>query len=106
MNLWINAADIFVLPSLGEGNPTIMFECLGCGKPFVGTTVGGVPEVITSDDYGLLVEPADPKDLARKILMALGREWDREAILQICGAVYMGEHCERNCKCVYGGVAI
>jgi len=82
MNLWINAADIFVLPSLGEGNPTIMFECLGCGKPFVGTTVGGVPEVITSDDYGLLVEPADPKDLARKILMALGREWDREAILK------------------------
>ncbi len=81
MNLWINAADIFVLPSLGEGNPTIMFECLGCGKPFVGTKVGGVPEVIASDDYGLLVEPADPEDLAEKILVALDREWDREAIL-------------------------
>lgn len=82
MNLWMNAADIFVLPSLGEGNPTIMFECLGCGKPFVGTRVGGVPEVITSDDYGLLVEPADPEDLAEKILVALDREWDREAILR------------------------
>jgi len=81
MNLWINAADIFVLPSLGEGNPTIMFECLGCGKPFVGTTVGGVPEVITSDEYGLLVEPADPENLAEKILVALDREWDRDKIL-------------------------
>jgi glycosyltransferase involved in cell wall biosynthesis len=79
--LWMNACDLFVLPSLNEGNPTVMFEALGCGKPFVGTRVGGVPEVITSDEYGLLVEPADPEDLAEKILMALNREWDREAIL-------------------------
>jgi len=47
----------------------------------VGTRVGGVPEVISSDDYGLLVEPADPGDLAEKILVALDREWDREKIL-------------------------
>ena len=79
--LWMNACDLFVLPSLSEGNPTVMFEALGCGKPFVGTKVGGVPEVIASDDYGLLVEPADPEDLAEKILVALDREWDREKIL-------------------------
>lgn len=80
--LWMNACDLFALPSLNEGNPTVMFEALGCGKPFVGTRVGGVPEVISSDTYGLLVEPADPKDLAEKILIALDREWDREAILE------------------------
>lgn len=79
--LWMNACDLFVLPSLNEGNPTVMFEALGCGKPFVGTKVGGVPEVIASDDYGLLVEPADPEDLAEKILAGLDREWDQEAIL-------------------------
>lgn len=79
--LWMNACDLFVLPSLNEGNPTVMFEALGCGKPFVGTRVGGVPEIITSDQYGLLVEPADPEDLAEKILVALDREWDRGAIL-------------------------
>lgn len=33
--------------------------------------IGGVPEVITSDEYGLLVEPANPEDLAEKILVAL-----------------------------------
>jgi len=80
--LWMNACDLFVLPSLNEGNPTVMFEALGCGKPFVGTRVGGVPEIITSDQYGLLIEPADPEDLAEKILMALDREWDRGYILQ------------------------
>ena len=81
LTLWMNACDLFVLPSLNEGNPTVLVEVLGCGKPFVGTKVGGVPEVISSDDYGLLVEPADPGDLAEKILVALDREWDREKIL-------------------------
>ena len=78
--LWMNAADIFVLPSLSEGNPTVMFEALGVGLPFVGTAVGGVPEVITSEDYGLLCPPADPECLAEKILIALEKEWDREKI--------------------------
>ncbi|MCO6042253.1 glycosyltransferase [Thermococcus alcaliphilus] len=78
--LWMNAADLFVLPSLNEGNPTVMFEALGVGLPFVGTTVGGVPEVITSEDYGLLCKPGDPQDLAEKILIALERNWDRDKI--------------------------
>jgi len=80
LKYWMNAADLFVLPSLSEGNPTVMFEALGVGLPFVGTTVGGVPEVIASEDYGLLCPPADPECLAEKILIALEKEWDREKI--------------------------
>lgn len=79
--IWMNACDLFVLPSLNEGNPTVMFECLGCGKPFVGTKVGGIPEVIVSDDYGLLCDPAKPKELAENILLALDKSWDEEKIL-------------------------
>jgi glycosyltransferase involved in cell wall biosynthesis len=74
--IWMGACDLFVLSSLNEGNPTVMFECLGCGKPFVGTKVGGVPEIITSDDYGILVEPGDSNDLAEKIEIALNKDWD------------------------------
>ena len=78
--LWYNAADLFVLPSLSEGNPTVMFEALGVGLPFVSTAVGGVPEIITSEDYGLLCPPKDPECLAEKILMALEKEWYKENI--------------------------
>ena len=78
--LWMNACDIFVLPSLSEGNPTVMFEALGFGKPFVGTNVGGVPEVIIYDDYGLLCDPARPKELADNILLALNKGWDSNLI--------------------------
>ena len=100
MVTWINAADFFVLPSLGEGNPTVMFETLGCGKPFVSTKVGGVPEIITSEAYGLLVDPADPKDLEEKILMALDRKWDQEAILTYA-AQYTWENIAKEIAGVY-----
>ncbi|WP_456365947.1 glycosyltransferase family 4 protein [Thermococcus sp.] len=80
--LWMNAADLFVLSSLREGNPTVMFEALGVGLPFVGTSVGGVPEVIKSEDYGLLCPPANAKCLAEKILIALEKDWDREKIIK------------------------
>lgn len=79
--LWINACDFFVLPSLNEGNPTVMFECLGCGKPFIGTKVGGVPEIITSEDYGYVVEPRNACDLAKKIEIALNKNWNEEKIV-------------------------
>jgi glycosyltransferase involved in cell wall biosynthesis len=58
-----------------------MFECLGCGKPFIGTRVGGIPETISSDTYGLLSEPGNVQELADTILASLSREWDHEAIL-------------------------
>ena len=77
---WMNAADLFVMSSLNEGNPTVMFEALGCGTPFVGTRVGGIPEIIVSDEYGLIVKPSDPEDLARAILAGLDKTWDRESI--------------------------
>jgi glycosyltransferase involved in cell wall biosynthesis len=43
--------------------------------------VGGVPENITSDKYGLFVDPADPEDLTEKIQVAL-QEWGRKTILE------------------------
>ena len=79
---WINACDLFVLPSLSEGNPTVMFECLGCGKPFIGTKVGGIPEVITSEDYGILVEPANSEALAESLFLALEKNFDKDKILK------------------------
>jgi teichuronic acid biosynthesis glycosyltransferase TuaC len=87
LTLWMNACDFFVLPSLSKVLDGSCSRPSACGKPFVGTKGRGVPEVIASDDYGLLVEPADPEDLAEKILVALDREWDREAILEYASGI-------------------
>jgi len=79
--LWMNACDLFVLPSLSESFGVVQIEALACGKPVVSARNRGSEEVIISDEYGLLVKSADSKDLGEMILVALDREWGREAIL-------------------------
>jgi len=105
LSLLLNSADLFVLPSLNEGNPTVMFEALGCEKPFVGTKVGGIPEIITSEDYGLLVEPANPKDLAEKILIALDKRWNREKIREYAEQ-FTWENIAKRIKDVYKSLGV
>jgi len=80
--LWINSSNIFVLPSLNEGMPDSMFEALACGKPFVGTKVGGVPEVI-NNKIGLLAEPGSAQDLSEKIMEAFNKDWDAHYISRL-----------------------
>ena len=98
--LWMNACDLFVLPSLRESFGVVQIEAMACGKPVVATRNGGSEEVVISDKYGLLVEPADPEDLAEKILIALDREWDREEILTYAER-FTWEHVTREIVDVY-----
>ncbi|HVP13574.1 MAG TPA: glycosyltransferase [Phycisphaerae bacterium] len=61
------AADIVCLPSKSEGMPNVLLEAMAVGKPIVATSVGGIPEAITSGQNGLLVEAGDPRALAKGI---------------------------------------
>jgi len=100
---FLNCADIFVLTSLHEGSPTVVKEALACGVPVISTDVGDLPEIITSEDYGLLVESTNPKELADKILVALDKEWDREKILRYAEQFRWENIVEKILK-VYGEV--
>ena len=79
--IWMNASDIFVLPSLSEGFPTVIPEAMACGKPIIGTRVGGVPEAIFNQDLGILVNPGNSEILASAILEVLDKKWKQEIIL-------------------------
>jgi len=79
---WMNACDIFVLPSLSESFGIVQIEAMACGKPVVATRNGGSEEIIISDDFGLLVNPGNSVDLAEKIIIALERQWNTEKIQQ------------------------
>lgn len=78
--VWINASDFFVHPSLAEAMPVVMFESLACGTPFLGTRVGGIPEIVNSMEYGSVFDPANSVSLAQTITTALHKDWDRKAI--------------------------
>ncbi len=77
--LWMNAADVLVLPSRNEGCPNVVLEALCCGTPVVASRVGAVPDLL-DDASGTIVPPEDPQALARGIKDALGRNWNREHI--------------------------
>jgi len=53
---WLSAFDIFALPSLWEGMPNAVLEAMAIGLPVVATEIDGVPEAITDDVDGILVE--------------------------------------------------
>lgn len=51
------AADIFALPSTGEGFGLVFLEAMAFGKPVIGTKMGGIPDIVEGRREGLLVEP-------------------------------------------------
>jgi len=64
---FMKSFDMFVLPSLSEGLSSAILEAMAASLPIIATEVGGIPELVTSRDNGLLVAPADPAALALAI---------------------------------------
>jgi len=58
---------VAVLPSLREAQGISILEAMARRRPVVATSVGGIPEVITSGVDGILVPPEDPPALAAAI---------------------------------------
>jgi len=79
--LLYSAADLFCLASEMEGCPNVILESLACGTPVVATAVGGIPEIIQSDEFGLLAERNETK-IAGAIQAALRKSWQSRDLIQ------------------------
>ena len=69
----LNEADIFLLPSKFEGMPMTIIEAMGTGLPIVATAVGGVPDMLTHQESGLLVSE-QPEAVAEAVCTLLESE--------------------------------
>lgn len=56
---FLNQADIFVLTSLWEGLPVSLIEAVIAGVPVVVTDTGGISDIVTNGEQGLIVKPVD-----------------------------------------------
>ncbi len=69
---WFALMDAVVLASYAnEGVPQSLLQAMAMAKPVVGTTVGGIPEVVLEGETGLLAPPREPAPLAG----AMARLW-------------------------------
>jgi glycosyltransferase involved in cell wall biosynthesis len=89
----LSAADIFVLPSLSEGLPLALLEAMFAGCPIVASDVGEVGRALGYGDAGLLVESANPIELADALDRLLS---DPD------GAAEMGHRAARRAATEYG----
>lgn len=77
---WMAASDIVTLPSWAEGTPNVVREALACGRRVVASNVGGIPDLITTDELGDMVEPKDIDGLSATLSRALVRPYDPEHV--------------------------
>jgi glycogen synthase len=59
-----SGASVFACPSIYEPFGIINLEAMACGTPVVASAVGGIKEVVVPGETGILVEPANPRQLA------------------------------------------
>lgn len=76
----VAASDLFVMSSSKEGLGTAVLDALAVGVPVVGTTAGGIPEML-ADGAGLVVPPRDPPALAAAVVRLLGDHALRGAVI-------------------------
>jgi len=66
----LRAATVVVVPSLEEGLPNVAMEAGASARPVIGTTVGGLPEVVEHDRTGWLVPAGDAESLGSAMVGA------------------------------------
>ncbi len=64
----IKNAKFIILPTeCYENAPMAVLEAFTCGKPVIGSRIGGIPEMVIDGETGLLFEPGDHVQLREKI---------------------------------------
>lgn len=74
---YLAQADVFVLPTNNEGLPLALLEAMGWELAVVTTPVGGIPEVVTPFQEGLLVQPGDIQQLSNALNTVIANQDQR-----------------------------
>ena len=84
----LKKSDLLLLPSHNEGLPIAILEALSSGLAVLSTRVGGIPDAIRDERYGLLVEPGQPVALANAISRYLNTDGLIETVARNARGLY------------------
>ena len=68
---WMYSLDILFFPSFSEGFPTTILDSFQLGVPVIASNVGGIPEIISDGENGLLSDPEDTSTFIKGILQLI-----------------------------------
>lgn len=69
-----NWADIFINTTNVDNQPVTVLEAMTCGIPVVSTNVGGIPDIISDQENGLLSDANDVKAMAENIIKIISND--------------------------------
>jgi glycosyltransferase involved in cell wall biosynthesis len=97
---YLQAADVFVLPSIAEGLSNALLEAMAVGLAVVATEVGGAPDLVTHGVSGWLIPPDSPAALSVALRQTLAdpaqtAAWGRAARAQVVQAYALPAVAER-----------
>ena len=64
---YMEKCSIFVLPTYFEGQPISLLEAMAKGMTVISAEVGGIPQIVTNNQEGILIPPKDTKALSDSI---------------------------------------
>jgi glycosyltransferase involved in cell wall biosynthesis len=80
----LKAFDFFIMCSHNEGMGRAFVEAQASGLPVIGSTAGGIPEVLRENITGYLVPDNAPEALASAITTIYNKRNERETIAKAC----------------------
>jgi glycosyltransferase involved in cell wall biosynthesis len=80
---YMNAADIFCLPSYREGFGQVIIEAAACGVPTVASRIYGITDAVDDGNTGLLFPAGDVAALTGSLLTLVGNEALRQKMGEI-----------------------
>lgn len=71
---YYNLADVFAMPSKGEGFGFVFLEALACGKPVIAGNKDGSVDAVLNGELGTLIDPDNTNEIAESIIKVLKKE--------------------------------
>jgi glycosyltransferase involved in cell wall biosynthesis len=62
--------------------PKVLLEAMAAGLPVIATNVGGIPDIITNNENGILIPPGSPEAIADAVILVMENSGLREKLIE------------------------